>query len=215
MTERATIAVAATGTAAAPPDNAKVHLLTFADDPAPSDALTSCSLLTERVLSALREAGLLPADLETTSISLNQRHVGGNEELVTYRASSSLVVTVRPPEAAGRVIASAVDAAGTGIAVNNVKFDLDDRATLRSLAREDAVRRSMGAARELAEAAGVTLGALVELAEDVGARPNPGELHFKRAARMVQLSSPPVELGDLSVAVTVTAVFEVAPLATV
>lgn len=213
MSERATITVAASGTASAPPDNTRIRLVSFADDPAPGDALTSCSLLTERVLSALREAGIAPADLETTSIDLNQRHVGGQEEMVTYRASNSLVVTVRPPEAAGRVIASAVDAAGTGIVVNNVNFDIEDRASLASLARREAVARAFGAARELAEAAGVALGPLVELAEVLGQWPPSRSQHLRRAAAMVPLSSPPVELGDLSVVVTVTAVFEVGPTA--
>lgn len=70
-------------------------------------------------------------------------------------------MTVRPPEGLGRVIATALDVAGTGIAVHNVSFDIDDRTSLTSLARRDAVTRDLNASRELAEAAGLVLGPLL------------------------------------------------------
>ncbi len=212
MSERASIKVEATGVASAPPDVARIRLFTFAEDPAPGDALTDCSLLTERVLSALRQAGVAPSDLETTSIELSQQQRRDGQDFEQhYRASSNLVATVRPPEEAGRVVAAAVDAAGTGIGIHNVSFEIDDRGPLTSLARRDAVTGAMDAARELASAAGLVLGPLVELAEGGGQRPGPSPRLFASAARAATLSPPPVQLGELSVAVTVSAVFEVAP----
>ena len=184
MAKKATVTVQATGTASAPPDNARIRLFVFAEDPAPGDALTSCSLLAERVLAALRDSGVEPSDLETTSIDLNEQHRrDGEATLQTYRASSSLVATVRPPKDAGRIIAAAVDAAGTGVGINNVSFDIDDRAPLLSAARRDAVAEVMGAAYELAEAAGLVLGPLVDLAEGGGPRPfgETGPLKFPPA----------------------------------
>jgi hypothetical protein len=215
MSNPATITVEATATAAAPPDIARIRLFTFAEDPAPGDALTSCGLLTERVLAALRAAGVAPADLETTSIDLNEHQRRDGESTVHgYRASASLSARVRPPQEAGRIVAAAVDAAGTGVGINNVSFDIDDRAPLVSLARREAVGLAVGAAKELAEAANLVLGALVELVEGQRERPRFGLGHFKAAARMAQtVAAPPVELGELSVAVTVSAVFEVAPAA--
>ena len=214
MGKKATITVQATGVASAPPDNARIRLFVFADDPEPGDALTSCSLLAERVLSGLRACGVAASDLETTSIDLNEQHRrDGDEHVNTYRASSSLVATVRPPKEAGRIIAAAVDAAGTGVGVNNVSFDIDDRAPLLSAACRDAVAEAFGAANELAEAAGLVLGPLVDLAEP-GASQLFGGDHFKlsrrRSAAQIVQTAPPVELGELSVAVTVSAVFEVA-----
>lgn len=214
MSNPATITVEATGIASAPPDIARVSLFTFAEDPAPGDALTSCSLLTERVLGALRDAGVAPSDLETTSIDLNVRHHREPEEAVPlYRSSSGLVATVRPPGDAGRIISVAVEAAGTGVGINDVAFDIDDRSPLTSLARRDAVANALTAARELADAAGVTLGRLVELGEGRGLRPPylPSGLPMRAAAAGGTLGGgpPPVELGELSVTVTVSAVFEV------
>ncbi|MGA2529370.1 MAG: SIMPL domain-containing protein [Acidimicrobiales bacterium] len=218
MVKKATITVQATGSASAPPDNARIRLFVFAEDPAPGDALTSCSLLAERVLAGLRDDGVAPSDLETISIDLNEQHRRDGEASVsTYRASSSLLATVRPPKDAGRIIAAAVDAAGTGVGINNVSFDIDDRAPLLSAARRDAVVQAFSAAHELAETAGLVLGPLVDLAEGNWPRQFGGD-HFKRArplsgAQIVQ-SAPPLELGELSVAVTVTAVFEVVSPAT-
>ena len=216
MSDKPTIRVEATGTASAAPDIARIRLFTFAEDPAPGAALTSCSLLTDRVLAALRDAGIASSDLETTSIDLNQQHRREAEASVqNYRASSSLVATVRPPADAGRIIAAAVDAAGTGVGINDVSFDIDDRAPLTSLARRDAVARAVSAAHELADAAGLVLGPLLELVEGVGMQP-----HFRRsrlmsgAAPAPRPMPPTVELGELSMAVTVSAVFEVAPGAT-
>ena len=213
MGDQPTIRVEAIGTASAPPDIARVSLFTFAEDPAPGDALTSCSLLAERVLAALREAGVAPSDLETTSIELAQQYRRPNEEAVKdYRASSNLAVTVRPPSEVGRIIAAAVEAAGTGVGIHNVGFDVDDRAPLTSLARRDAVAKALTAAGELADAAGVELGRLVELVEGQGGRPPGGRsIRMAAAARPLGLPmQPPVELGELSVSVCVWAVFEVA-----
>jgi hypothetical protein len=214
MSNPATITVEATGTASGPPDIARVSLFTFAEDPAPGDALTSCSLLTERVLGALRDAGLASSDLETTSIDLHVQHHREPEEAAPlYRSSSGLVATVRPPGDAGRVISIAVDAAGTGVGLNNVAFDIDDKAPLVSLARRNAVANALAAAHELAESAGVALGRLLELGEGRGLRPPylPSGLPMRAAAagRALGGGPPPVELGELSVTVTVVAVFEV------
>jgi hypothetical protein len=205
MSDKATIE--ATGIASAPPDVARVRLVVFAEDPAPGTALTSCSLVTERVLSALRQAGVASSDLETASIDLSQQHRRDEQDTFSYLASNSLVATVRPPEDTGRVVAAAVDAAGTGITVHNVNFDIGDRTSVTAQARRDAVAKAISAARELADAAGVVLGPLLELAEGVRHRPQPVGPRFMAAARTVQ--SPPVELGELGVAVTVTAVFGV------
>ncbi|MGO9581654.1 MAG: SIMPL domain-containing protein [Acidimicrobiales bacterium] len=215
MSDKPIISVEATGTASAAPDVARVRLFTFAEDPTPADALTSCSLLTERVLAALREAGVASSDLVTISIDLNQQHRrDGDRAAEEYRASSNLEATVRRPEDLGRVIAAAVDAAGTGVGISNVRFDVDDRAPLVSLARRDAVAGALRAAHELAEAAGLVLGPLVELVEGGGGRrPPPGGPVLMAAARQA-LAPPPVELGELSVAVTVSAVFEVSPAPT-
>jgi uncharacterized protein YggE len=214
MSNPSTITVEATGTAMAPPDVARIRLSTFAEDPAPGEALTMCSLLSERVLAALREAGVLPDDLESTSIELNEHYRHDTEPPVRlYRASAGLSATVRPPKQAGRVMAAAVDAAGTGVAINNVSFDIDDRAPLFSLARRQAVELAIGAAAELAEAAGMVLGALVELVEADRGRPRPERGQFKAARRAQAAGAPPVELGELSVAVSVAVSFEVAPVA--
>jgi uncharacterized protein YggE len=213
MSNSPTITVEATGVASALPDIARINLFTFAEDPAPGDALTSCSLLTERVLGALRDAGVSPSDLETTSIDLNvqyKREPDDTEQ--SYRASSGLVATVRPPREAGRVISAAVEAAGTGVGINGVGFDVDDKAPLVSLARRDAVAEVMTAARELANAAGVALGPLVELSEGRPLHPfAPAGRPFAAAARRLSGGPPPVEIGELSVTVTVSAVFEVTP----
>jgi len=192
---------------------ARVSFFTYAEDPAPGDALTSCSLLSERVLTALREAGVAPSDLETTSIELTEQHRHREEETVPgYRASSNLAVTVRPPSDAGRIIAAAVGAAGTGVGIQNVSFDVDDRKPLTSLARRQAVFNAVSAARELADAAGVGLGRLVELVEGGGGRPPFGRPVRMAAAQAagLPLQVPPVELGELRVSVSVSAVFEVA-----
>ncbi len=212
MTDQPTITVEATGIASAPPDVARVRLFTFAEDPAPGDALTSCSLLTDRVLTALSDAGVAASDMQTTSIDLNLQHRHEPDETTqNFRASSSFVVTVRPPADAGRIVATAVEAAGSGVGINGVSFDIDDRTALTSLARRDAVAAAVRAATELAQAAEVLLGPLVGLVEGGGWRP----LQPRGLARMAAAAAPapPVEIGELGVSVSVSAVFAVGPRA--
>jgi len=208
MSDKPTIRVEATGTASAAPDIARIRLFTFAEDPAPGDALTSCSLLTDRVLAALRDAGIASSDLETTSIDLNQQHRREAEASVqNYRASSSLVATVRPPADAGRIIAAAVDAAGTGVGINDVSFDIDDRAPLTSLARRDAVARAVSAAHELADAAGLVLAPFSSSSKVWGCNHTSGAAGSCLVPRQRKAHAADRGAGELSMAVTVSAVF--------
>ncbi len=117
MGNEQTITVEATGTASAPPDIARLRLFTFAEDPEPGDALTTCSLLAERVLAALKAAGIASSDLETTSIELNQhqhQRRDGEETVSSYRASTGLDAMVRPPEEVGRMVARCGRGGGHG-----------------------------------------------------------------------------------------------------
>lgn len=207
IAERPRITVEATGLASAPPDVARVNLVTFTTDPSPADALTGCTLLTERVLAAVRAAGVAEGDIETTAISLNQWWQEPKDRSgPAYRAESQLLVTVRPPGEAGRVVAAAVEAAGDGVGVNGVNFDLDDRLPLVARARRVAVERALEAAAELADAAGLSLGRLVELSEG-----GPPLAHRAGRFLAVAASAPPIQPGDRTVSVVVTAVFEAAP----
>lgn len=213
MSEPPTIRVEATGTASARPDLVRVTLFTFAEDFEPAVALTAASRLCEVVLSALRGAGVADTDLVTTAIDLGEQHrPREGESGRAYRASTTIVVTVREPEAVGRTVAAAVGAAGTGVGVANVAFDVDDRAPLVSLARRRAVADALAAAGELADAAGLRLGRVLQLAEGgSGVRPLYGRPVRMALARTASggPTPPPVELGELSVSVGVTAEFEV------
>lgn len=201
MTDNGRISVQGTGSVSVRPDLARLRLRCLGEDDRAASAFDACSSATAAVIAALREAGADDGDLSTSGIALSQRHDDSR-----YIGMNTLVVTVRPPERAGQVLAVAVEAGGDALAIDNIQFDVADDTEERSQARAQAVLDARRIAQELAAAAGVRLGRLISLEESGGwiaARP---------VGRMLSGAKAPVlvEVGDQEVAVSVSAVFEIA-----
>lgn len=197
------ISVQGTGHVALRPDLARLRLSCLGEHARAAAAFDACSSETAAVIAALAEASISSSDLSTSGIVLSRRHDSDR-----YFALNSLVVTVRPPERAGEVLAVAVDAGGDALTIDNVAFDVADDAEARSQARQEAVEDARRTAEELAAAAGVRLGRLISLEEGGGQRvtgqPRPARRISARAA------AAPVEVGEQQVIVSVNASYEIA-----
>ncbi|HXY43517.1 MAG TPA: SIMPL domain-containing protein [Acidimicrobiales bacterium] len=197
------ISVEGTGRVRLRPDLARLRLGCFAEHDRAALAFDACSSATAAVIAALREAGAGDDDLSSSGISLSRRHDSNR-----YVALNGLVVTVRPPERAGEVLAVVVDAGGDALTINNVEFDVADDSDERSQARQEAVRDARRTAEQLASAAGVRLGRILSLEESVG-RHGGGQLMRSLRAAPAAAAPAPVEVGDQEVAASVSVVFEI------
>ena len=212
MTPQPKIVVTGTGEAAVAPDMAIVTLAVMRDAPTAREAMDQANEAMDAVIAAMREAGIADRDLQTTGLSIQARYVypqnnNGEQQpkLVAYQVSNTLTVRVRDVAGVGAIVDRAVT-----LGVNqggSIVFTNDDPSSVRSTARTAAVKDAMERARQLAEAAGVKVGRILEIAEQ-GAPPPPMPLDGRMArVEAAAADAVPVAAGEnnyrIDVAVTV------------
>lgn len=197
------------GAIEAVPDMATIRLGVTHENAEAAVAMQATSLGMSEVLGRLAEAGIDQRDMQTDTISLHPvwSERGYNEsapaKITGFVASNSLTIRVRDLEALGGILDLAVgDGANT---FNGLSFGLQDPKPATDAARADAVSDAIDRAQQLANAAGVTLGAIQSINEQGGAgRPKMMEMASAR-----QMDAP-VAAGELTLTAQVGIVFAIA-----
>ena len=160
------ITTSATAVVSAPQDIARFSFSVSVKRSKPGAAQSEASRRIGRVISAVRSAGVAAPEVITRSLSL-VRVTRVNRQTrarsVYYRASQSILVTVRDLKIAGKVVDGAVNAGATG--VSGPDFGLSDPEGLYRQALRIAFQRAKQKAQELAQEAGVTLGRAIRIVE--------------------------------------------------
>jgi uncharacterized protein len=174
------------------------------------EALQANSGLATSTIAALKGAGVADADLRTSQLSVSPTYDPTNGRITGYEVSNQVTATLRGidqggADRAGAVIDAAGAAAGDAIRVQQLQFSLADDSAPRARARADAVRKAGEQARQLAEAAGVTLGPIRSINESMSNPPVP----YERDAA-AQAASVPIQPGTQELTVDVEIVYEIA-----
>src|SRR5690349_20032805 len=99
----------------------------------------------------------------------------------------------------GRLLNAAVDAAGNGLNLHAIRFDVEDKAALLTLARQLAFQQAREKAAELAALAGYSLGAVTSVSETYSHHPARGVALASKAAFDSEIHITP---GDTSLEVS-------------
>ena len=160
-----------------------------------------------RVLAAIKAAGVADKDVQTSGISLNPQY--RYEEIqppriTGYQASNTVNVKLREVAKMGKVL-DALVASGAN-QVNGPSFGIDDPEPLYDRARLDALKAARARAETYAGALGVRVRRIVSISEGGAAMPSP----MPRMAMMKAeaYDSTPVAAGESSVSVNLDVVFE-------
>ncbi|MFN3644230.1 MAG: SIMPL domain-containing protein [Gemmobacter sp.] len=203
------LTVTGEGRVDAAPDMAIVTLGVQTQAETAAGALAANSERLAAVIERLRAGGIEPRDLQTSGLNLGPRYEYRDNRaprLVGYEASNQLVVRVRALDRVGAILDAAVaDGANT---LGGLSFTLADPQPVRDGALAAAVGEARRKAAIIAEAAGITLGPIVSISEQVaysGPQPMP-RLAMADAAE----AAVPVEAGELRYAATVTLVYRIA-----
>lgn len=200
------ITARATGTVVAAPDTATVVLGVETRDRSATAALAANSERANAVIGVLQGAGVAPADIRTSQLTVYPTSAPETGRITGYQVSNQVTATLHDIGAAGALIDQAAAAAGDAIRVQTITFSIADESAARAEARADAVRRALAQARQLADAAGVGLGPVRSIAELSGEQPPmPHRAEADQAAYAV-----PVQPGTQELAVTVEVVHEIA-----
>lgn len=191
-----------TGTVTATPDVVTVTLGVQTEAGTAREALDANTGAATALLDVLRGAGVDPADLRTSDLSVYPSYGDDGRRITGYQVTNRVEAVLRDLAGAGALIDAAAGAVGDAIRVDGLVFSVDDDSAARATARGDAVRRAVAQAREMAEAAGVALGPLLSVTEV----PAPGAPQPFAAADAALQSAVPLQPGSQEVEVAVDVV---------
>lgn len=189
------ITVVGSGSVTTTPDTASWSFGVQTSADTASAALAANSEAMERVVAALRDAGISRDDLQTEQVSVWPRTSDDGVSIVGYDASNTVRATIRDLDRAGGIVDAAV-AAGAN-QVYGPSLTVSDAEAQYHAALDAAFDDARARAEAIAEKAGVTLGAPVAIIESGGGVPIPyyGEAMAEAAAADVAVEPGTQEVG--------------------
>jgi uncharacterized protein len=205
------VSVNGTGQVSLKPDIAYIYMGVHTELPSAAEAVSKNTADTQKLIDALKAAGIADADIRTSNFSIwqNQKYdPQGQPSGTVYAVDNTVYVTVRKLESLGDLLDAAVRAGANN--VNSIQFDVADKTKALSDARKAAVEAAKKQAAELADAAGVSLGGIQSI-QYFDSTPTPivegkGMGGGGTAAADVAV---PINPGQLQITATVTINFEI------
>lgn len=216
----ALLTVTAQGESTQVPDMASYSAGVSTQGATAGEALSANSTQMQRVIAALKQAGIADKDIQTSNLNLNpvyaqpKRLPDGNYEdgpqrIVGYQATNTVSVRQRKLQDMGKVIDALVKAGANQ--VNGPNFMLSDPDTAQDEARTAAMKAARARAALYARASGLRVARIVSISESGGYAPMPVMYMRKETMDVAAAPAPPVAAGELATQVNVTVQFELAP----
>lgn len=211
------ISVSAEGSATLAPDMAVTSLTVLSEAETARAALDANNATMEKVMAAMKAENIAERDLQTAGFSIQPRWLypepkDGQQvppSIIGYQVQNTLSVRIRDLSRLGAILDASVT-----LGINqggNIRFTNDNPDTAIEEARRDAVSRAMAKAQQLADAAGVQLGRIVQISEQTGSQPMPMmQAEFSKSA-MRSDAAVPMAAGENEYRVSVSINFEIAP----
>jgi uncharacterized protein len=196
------ITVTGTGSVSTVPDEGEFSIGVTTKGRTAHDAMSRNAAEMERLIAALKAAGVDAADLKTQDVSVGPDYDGGREPS-GYSAQNSLSVHIDDVARAGAVLDAASRAGANQI--YGPTLSRSNREAFEAKALKEAVANARVRASALAEAAGVSLGEVTAIAE-AGQPDGP----YYATELMRSAAKTPIEPGREQVTATVTVRFAIA-----
>jgi uncharacterized protein len=172
------------------------------------NALQQNNAQSQAVANALKEQGVDPKDIQTSSFNVypNQQ-TGPQGEIIktTYVVENVVYVTVRDMQKLGTLLDIVVRSGANTI--NSITFDATDKTEAEAKAREMAIKDARSQAEAIAKYAGVGLGDLqsISLSEN-----NPVPMYEGKGGSMMSVNSAaPISAGQLVITVQANLVYAI------
>ena len=166
-----------------------------------------------RVIDALKAAGIESRDIQTSELNLNPAYANrgpgddSQPRITGYTASNQVSVRDRDLPHLGRVLDALVDAGANNI--NGPSFGVELADAALDEARIAAIKTARARADLYAKAAGLHVARIISISESGGYNPQPV---FARAMAMDTARAPtPVAAGEVALTASVNVEFELAP----
>jgi uncharacterized protein YggE len=203
---RSGITVTGVGTVKSVPDEAEISLGVETEGATAKDALAENSARMERLLAALRGAGVKKEDIRTQEVSVYPRYAPDGRPADGYTARNSVLVKVPDLARTGAILDLAARSGANH--TSGPAMSASNREELESKALSAAVRNARAKAEALADAAGVGLGPVTAIVEGFAGGPEPYPLAARADADAGK--AVPIEPGTEEIQATVTITFAIA-----
>jgi uncharacterized protein YggE len=191
------------------PDTASLNVGVQATAATATEALSQANTSGAALIAALKGAGVSDNDIATSGLSIYPQYSSGGNTITGYQAANSVTVTVRDITLTGPVIDVAAAAAGDHITIGGVSFYVNDTEALIGAARANAIDNAKKRATEYAEAAGVSVGGVLQISEVSVSNPIPLMYGAAADSAATGVSAPtPIQTGTQDLSVTVTVVYQ-------
>ena len=204
-----TINVTGSGKTYLTPDIAYISIGVHSENKDATAAVASNNTQSQKVAEALKGFDIDPKDIQTTNFSIYPRQDydnAGKPLGITFVVDNTVYVTLRDIDQVGEVLDAAVQAGANSI--SGIQFDVADRTEALSLARQAAVADAQVQAKELADAAGVTLGP-VQTITSYSSYPVPIEAKSAGIMMDAAAASVPISPGQMILTVDVNVIYQI------
>ena len=204
------LSIAAHAEASRAPDVARISTGVITQTADANAALRDNAVQMDKVMAALRAAGIAGRDVQTSGINLSPQYKYVENQppaIVGYQASNTLDVRVRDLGKLGKVLDTLVAQGANQI--NGPSFDIDQPDAAYEEARIAAVKKAQAQAQTYATALGMRVLRIASISEGGASQPQP-----QPALRMMVAGAPAaykdtaVAAGENTVSVSVEMVFE-------
>lgn len=199
--------ISATGEVSRVPDIAIISAGVVAKAPTASAALQESASRMQRVVAALKRAGVADRDIQTSNVSLNPEYrypENQSPQLTGYSASNNVTVRFRDIRTSGRILDALVGEGANQISGPNLTIDKPDAALDEARAKAIAVGRER--AQAYARSLGMRVVRLLSVSETGGnSIVQPLPMYARAEAAMAKTQ---IEPGEQKLQVTLALTFE-------
>jgi uncharacterized protein YggE len=204
------VSVSGLGEVKAAPDMATISTGVVSEAASAKEALARNSAAMTAIMAALKNAGVAEEDVQTSDFSVSPKYPpyqpnGGVQRIVGYTVSNNVTARVKNLKNLGPILDMLVQSGSNQI--SGISFGIDDPKKALNEARKKAVADARAKAELYAEAAGVSLGHVVQISEQTAISP-PVPL-MRAVAVQATDASVPIAAGQQTVSATVSITYEI------
>ncbi len=165
------------------PDTGIVDLGITTNRPTVKDAQNQANTVIGNITKAVKELGVADRDIKTNNYSVYPQYDyrDGTNRITGYQVTATLVVTVRDIDKVNQVVDQATANGANTVGGIQLTVAEDKQKELLQQAREQAVKEAKEKASSLANAAGISLGKIVNVVETPRGLPGPVMMDLKAA----------------------------------
>lgn len=206
------ITVCGHGKANARPDQAQVEVGVHASAPTAQEARAQAAQAMNAVLAALKSNGVANDDIQTDYVAIQPQYSysDGGPHQIGYIATNQATATIRAVDSAGKVIDAVTQAGGNNVNIDGIQFSAGDPSAAQGQARQNAIADAHRQAEQIAQGAGVSLGAPVSIQVGGCGQPQrPGVFFGAASAAGNADQATPLQPGQQQITVDVEVVYAI------